>query len=44
MALSTVHDKESDQVLEIARKTPGGSVVVVDSNDVLLQQTDRSRL
>ena len=38
MAISTVHDVEIDQVLEIARGTPAGTVVVVDSNGALYRE------
>lgn len=38
MAISTVHDVEIDQVLEIARETPAGTVVVVDSNGALYRE------
>ena len=38
MAISTVHDVEIDQVLEIARDTPVGTVVVVDSNGALYRE------
>ena len=38
MAISTVHDAEIDQVLEIARGTPAGTVVVVDSNGNLYRE------
>jgi 4-hydroxy 2-oxovalerate aldolase len=38
MAISTVHDVEIDQVLDIARQTPAGTVVVVDSNGALYRE------
>jgi len=38
MAISTVHDVEIDQVLDIARGTPVGTVVVVDSNGALYRE------
>jgi len=38
MAISTVHDVEIDQVLDIARETPAGTVVVVDSNGALYRE------
>ncbi len=38
MAISTVKDVEIDQVLEIARTTPAGTVVVVDSNGGLYRE------
>lgn len=38
MAISTVHEVEIDQVLEIARGTPAGTVVVVDSNGALYRE------
>ena len=38
MAISTVHDVEIDQVLEIARETPAGTIVVVDSNGALYRE------
>ena len=37
-AISTVHDVEIDQVLDIARETPAGTVVVVDSNGALYRE------
>jgi len=38
MAISTVHEVEIDKVLEIAKSTPAGTVVVVDSNGALYRE------
>ncbi len=38
MAISTVQDAEIDQVLEIAKDSPAGTVVVVDSNGHLYRE------